>query len=173
VTSGPAVLLALGNAGVAVRPSRRREPCRINQLRDAATASRLLGVEVSADDLPALRRIQLEAEALCAQIAEGAAAPIPAEINRQAARAPGCYQLERDASGQLIARLRWRDTSGAARVARSLAHELAELEPRRLRRCQRPECDLFFYDTTRSNTQRWHSEDPCGWRERQRRRRAG
>src|SRR6266545_4823641 len=46
--------------------------------------------------------------------------------------------------------------------------ELNALEPDRLRRCARPECDLIFYDTTRSHTRRWHAEDPCGWRERQR-----
>jgi predicted RNA-binding Zn ribbon-like protein len=52
--------------------------------------------------------------------------------------------------------------------------ELAEIDPTRLRRCQRRECDLLFYDTTRSATRRWHAESPCGIRERQRRhRRAG
>jgi hypothetical protein len=36
----------------------------------------------------------------------------------------------------------------------------------------RPECTLAFYDATRSATQRWHAERPCGLRERQRRHRA-
>jgi predicted RNA-binding Zn ribbon-like protein len=56
----------------------------------------------------------------------------------------------------------------AAALARRLIEELNALEPDRLRRCARPECDLLFYDTTRSRTRRWHAEDPCGWRERQR-----
>ncbi|HYB26212.1 MAG TPA: CGNR zinc finger domain-containing protein [Solirubrobacteraceae bacterium] len=33
--------------------------------------------------------------------------------------------------------------------------------------CERPECRLLFYGTTRSATQRWHAESPCGVRERQ------
>jgi predicted RNA-binding Zn ribbon-like protein len=49
--------------------------------------------------------------------------------------------------------------------------ELSEVEPTRLRRCARPECSLVFYDVTRSATQRWHDERPCGLRERQRRHR--
>jgi predicted RNA-binding Zn ribbon-like protein len=40
----------------------------------------------------------------------------------------------------------------------------------RLRQCQRKECDLLFFDTTRSRSQRWHAESPCGWLERQHRR---
>jgi predicted RNA-binding Zn ribbon-like protein len=39
-----------------------------------------------------------------------------------------------------------------------------------LRQCQRKECDLLFFDTTRSRSQRWHAESPCGWLERQHRR---
>ena len=65
----------------------------------------------------------------------------------------------------------WTDTSLAAALARRLVEELGALDPDRLRRCARPECDLLFYDTTRSRTRRWHAEEPCGWRERQRVRR--
>jgi predicted RNA-binding Zn ribbon-like protein len=51
--------------------------------------------------------------------------------------------------------------------------QLHKQEPSRLRRCARPECRLVFYDdATRSATQRWHAERPCGLRERQRRHRA-
>ncbi len=35
-----------------------------------------------------------------------------------------------------------------------------------------PDCAAVnALDTTRSRTRRWHAEDPCGWRERQRARR--
>jgi predicted RNA-binding Zn ribbon-like protein len=61
----------------------------------------------------------------------------------------------------------WTDKPLAAALARRLIEELNELEPDRLRRCARPECDLLFYDDT-VRTRRWHAEDPCGWRERQR-----
>jgi predicted RNA-binding Zn ribbon-like protein len=50
--------------------------------------------------------------------------------------------------------------------------ELGEIDEARLKRCDRDACDLVFYDTTRSRTQRWHADAPCGNRERQRRHRA-
>jgi predicted RNA-binding Zn ribbon-like protein len=71
----------------------------------------------------------------------------------------------------LRARLEWSDPDPASALARRLISELAALEVRRLRRCARLECDLVFYDTTRSGTRRWHAESPCGIRERQRRHR--
>jgi predicted RNA-binding Zn ribbon-like protein len=52
-------------------------------------------------------------------------------------------------------------------LACRIVAELGRLEPARLRHCAREACDLLFYDTTRSRTQRWHSESPCGLRERQ------
>jgi predicted RNA-binding Zn ribbon-like protein len=62
--------------------------------------------------------------------------------------------------------------SPVTQLARQLIEELTLLDPTRLRRCAKEECDLLFYDNSRSRTQRWHAEDPCGWRERQRSRRA-
>ncbi len=55
----------------------------------------------------------------------------------------------------------------AARVAAELG--LADLT--RIKECARSECSLVFYDDTRSRTQRWHAEAPCGRLERQRRHR--
>jgi CGNR zinc finger len=46
------------------------------------------------------------------------------------------------------------------------------IDTSRLRQCERQECDLLFFDPTRSRSQRWHAENPCGWLERQHRRRA-
>lgn len=65
----------------------------------------------------------------------------------------------------------WSDPDPVSALARRLIHELGALDVTRLRRCARPECDLIFYDTTRSGTRRWHAESPCGIRERQRRHR--
>ena len=62
--------------------------------------------------------------------------------------------------------------SAVAALLVAVIRELGELEPSRLRRCARPECGLVYYDATRSATQRWHAERPCGLRERQRRHRA-
>jgi predicted RNA-binding Zn ribbon-like protein len=72
----------------------------------------------------------------------------------------------------LRARLEWSEPTPVATLARRIALELGEIDPRRLKRCERPACELVFYDTTRSATRRWHAESPCGSRERQRRRRA-
>jgi predicted RNA-binding Zn ribbon-like protein len=62
--------------------------------------------------------------------------------------------------------------TGAIPQARRVIEELGDIDLSRLRQCQRKECDLLFFDTTRSRSQRWHAENPCGWLERQHRRRA-
>ncbi len=99
-------------------------------------------------------------------------------LESQAARltalaAPSRAQAQLDiADGQLRQRLEWTDPSLMAGLARRMVLELGAIAPDRLRRCGRPECDVVFYDSTRSNTQRWHAESPCGHRERQRRHRA-
>jgi predicted RNA-binding Zn ribbon-like protein len=94
-------------------------------------------------------------------------------VNALARGSAGRIELTAGPDGRLRQNLSWEDPSVSAGLARRLVGELAGLEPGRLRRCARSECDLLFYDTTRSRTQRWHAEDPCGWRERQRRHRAG
>ena len=90
-----------------------------------------------------------------------------AELNALAADSTARVELVVTGRGPRR-RLVWTDASLAAALARRLVEELAALDPDRLRRCAGPECDLLFYDTTRSRTRRWHAEDPCGWRERQR-----
>ena len=72
----------------------------------------------------------------------------------------------------LRAQLEWSEPTPAATLARKVALELGEIDVTRLKRCERPACNLVFYDTTRSGTQRWHAESPCGNRERQQRFRA-
>lgn len=81
-------------------------------------------------------------------------------------------QLEHDRAGGLRTRLLWEDATLTSRLARQVVTELSEIDPARLRRCQRAPCRLVFYDTTRSNTKRWHAESPCGQRARQQRFRA-
>ena len=80
--------------------------------------------------------------------------------------------LEVDRHQALRAQLKWSDPTPTAMLARTVALELAEIDVARLKRCGRAACNLVFYDTTRSGTQRWHAESPCGNRERQRRHRA-
>jgi len=57
-------------------------------------------------------------------------------------------------------------------LAAHVAAELGAADLSRLKECARSECRLVFYDETRSRTQRWHAEAPCGRLERQRRHRA-
>ena len=166
----PQLLLHLTNLGRPRRPSgsavARAEPV----LPDVTVAStQLMEVvdrPVAAADLAELRRLQRAAvdaaEAILADEALDCA-----EINALAADSTARVELV-VTGGVPRPQLIWTDTSLSAALARRLIEELAALQPDRLRRCARPECDLLFYDTTRSRTRRWHAEDPCGWRERQR-----
>jgi predicted RNA-binding Zn ribbon-like protein len=121
---------------------------------------------VAAADLADLRRLQRASVHAAEAILAGEALDC-AELNALAAGSTARVELVVTEGGPRR-RLIWTDTSLAAALARRLIEELDTLEPDRLRRCARPECDLLFYDTTRSRTRRWHAEDPCGWRERQR-----
>jgi predicted RNA-binding Zn ribbon-like protein len=121
---------------------------------------------VASADLANLRRLQRATVHAAEAILAGEALDCP-QINALAANSTAHVVLV-VADGLPRRQLVWTDTSLAAALARRLIEELSTLEPDRLRRCARPECDLLFYDTTRSRTRRWHAEDPCGWRERQR-----
>jgi predicted RNA-binding Zn ribbon-like protein len=99
--------------------------------------------------------------------------PAPLEpLNVLAAREPARLALERHGGEKLRMTVHPERATGAAALLVAVIRELGELEPSRLRRCARPECRLVFYDVSRSATQRWHADRPCGLRERQRRHRA-
>jgi predicted RNA-binding Zn ribbon-like protein len=160
----------LANLGRPRRPSGAAAASTEAILPDATIAStQLAGVvdqPVVAAELAALRRVQQAA----AHAAEALLAGEPVDSGDLNALAAGSTaHVELDVThGATRRRLVWTDRSLTAALARRLIDELDALEPDRLRRCARPECDLLFYDTTRSRTRRWHAEDPCGWRERQR-----
>ena len=59
-----------------------------------------------------------------------------------------------------------------ARLSALCIDELSRCDYRRLKKCARQECAMYFYDQTRSRSARWHAEDPCGWRSRDERRRS-
>ncbi|MEV0246149.1 CGNR zinc finger domain-containing protein [Nocardia sp. NPDC050712] len=46
-------------------------------------------------------------------------------------------------------------------AADDLLH-LLERAPDRIRQCAHPDCVLFFYDTSKNGTRRWHSMATCG-----------
>lgn len=165
----------LANARAQRRPTRAPAAVPHDALADVATVTELLepllDLPVQEADLEALRAIQREVVAIVAALIDGSQPPLE-ELNALAQRAPAVHELRVGPDGSLIGRLRPTPASATASLLARVIGELAELDCSRLRRCARPECRLVFYDTTRSGTQRWHAERPCGLRERQRRHRA-
>jgi predicted RNA-binding Zn ribbon-like protein len=169
-TANPPALFLLANLGRPRRLAWVAAPYAEPILPDATVASAQLAEvidrPVAAADLADLRRLQRAAVLAAEAILAGEALDC-AEINALAAGSSARVELFVP-DGVPRRQLIWTDSTLAAKLARRLIYELDALEPDRFRRCARPECDLLFYDTTRSRTRRWHAEDPCGWRERQR-----
>jgi predicted RNA-binding Zn ribbon-like protein len=170
-----ALVVALANARADRRPPNAPVAVPHDALADAVSANELLepflNDPVGAQDLAAVRAVQRAVVAIVDALIDGSPPPLGA-LNALAAREPAVYALERQPDGKLRTGLRPRRASAAATLLVATIRELSEVEPSRLRRCARPECTLVFYDVTRSATQRWHAERPCGLRERQRRHRA-
>ena len=87
-------------------------------------------------------------------------------VNRILASRPVYAQLTREGKGF---RTRIEPLSNAALhllvpVAESAAWLLEHGERSLVRRCESPECVLFFYDTTKNKSRRWCSMDGCGSR---------
>jgi predicted RNA-binding Zn ribbon-like protein len=170
-----ALIVALANARADRRPTHARTAVRHDALADATGASELLEPfldnSLDAQELVAVRALQRAVVPIVDALIDGSQPPLKA-LDTMAARMPVIYALERRPDGKLHPTLRPKHASAAAALLVAAIRELSELEPSRLRRCARPECRLVFYDVTRSATQRWHAERPCGLRERQRRHRA-
>jgi predicted RNA-binding Zn ribbon-like protein len=169
-----ALVVALANAQAVRRPTHARAATRDDALADTQRATELLRPfldrPVAQRELPALRALQRAVAAIVDALIDGSPAPLRA-LNALAAGEPAINLLEREPDGRLRTTLRPKRASAASALLIEAMRELSELEPTRLRRCARPECALVFYDTTRSATQRWHAERPCGIRARQRRHR--
>lgn len=170
----PETLIGLANLGVPRRPAGARAQSGEPILADLATTRRQLGPLVkgrlTTADLPALRQVQHAAVHAVQAMLRGRR-PAVSTLNALSRGSVGHLEL-RAVAGTVRSRLVWDEAPPAADLARRLIAELDAVDLTRLRRCARPECGLVFYDTTRSRTRRWHAEDPCGWRERQRHRRA-
>jgi predicted RNA-binding Zn ribbon-like protein len=163
-------LLLLAKLGRPQRPSGVAAPYAEPILPDATVASAQLAEVIDRPvveaELPDLRRLHRASAQATEAVLAGQAVDC-AELNELAAGSSARTELHAT-DGTLRRQLIWTDPSLAAALARRVIEELDALDHSRLRRCGRPECDLVFYDTTRSRTRRWHAEDPCGWRERQR-----
>jgi predicted RNA-binding Zn ribbon-like protein len=170
-----ALVVALANAQADRRPAHVPVAVPHDALADAASASELLkpflDAPVDAQELAAVRAVQRAVVAIVDALIDGSHPPLEA-LNALAAEEPVIHALKRQTDGKLRTTMLPKRPSAAATLLVAVIHELSELEPARLRRCARPECTLVFCDVTRSATQRWHAERPCGLRERQRRHRA-
>jgi hypothetical protein len=166
------LLVTIANLTVARRPGRgpRAHPSPLASTDSAAAA---LGVaEFSESDLAPLGELHRVVVDLVDGLLDGDEVGPPASRLAALARPSRARAgLEVTDGGELTQRLDWADPTLTAGLARRVVLELGAVEFGRLRRCGRPECDLVFYDITRSNTRRWHAESPCGQRERQRRHR--
>jgi predicted RNA-binding Zn ribbon-like protein len=169
----PDALLALANLIVARKPD-RGPMTHPDPLAAPETAARALGLRrLDTSELTALRELHETIVQLVDGLLNGRPVASPAARLSSLAR-PSSARVRLDVSENqtLRAQLEWSEPSPAATLARIVVLELAEIDPARLKRCERPACKLVFYDATRSARQRWHAESPCGNRERQRRYRA-
>ncbi len=171
----PPVLVALAN----LQRRRRWDTAPWAPFADAGQARRALaedGVAIASltqGDLPALTRLANAVSELadCFALQRPPVSRAVHIINELAAGCTGTVQLIMNGS-TVQSDIGWHDRDPVAGLARHVIDELDGIDLSRLHQCQRQECDLLFFDITRSRSQRWHAENPCGWLERQHRRRA-
>jgi hypothetical protein len=171
----PSVLVSLAN----LQRRRRWDNAPRAPFTDAAQAQRALaedGVEISGltpGDLPALTRLAGAVSELADRLALRQP-PVSSAVDIINELASGCTGTARLViSGRAVqSAVCWHGPDPVAGLARRVIGEFDDIDLSRLRQCQRSECDLLFFDLTRSRSQRWHAESPCGWLERQHRRRA-
>jgi hypothetical protein len=171
----PSVLVALANLQRRRRWDRapRAPLAYVGRARSALAHE---GVEIAVltdDDLPALTRLAATVSELadCLALGRPPVRRAVGIINELASGSTGRAHLV-VSGGALHNNMGWHDSDPVAGLARRVIEELGGVDLSRLRQCQRKECDLLFFDVTRSRSQRWHAENPCGWLERQQRRRA-
>lgn len=170
----PTAVIALAN----LQRRRRGDTAPRTPLVSVAAARRALaeaGLPITGlakADLPALARLVASVSEVGDCLALDRAPPTQAVevVNELASAGTGVMRLS--VSGHAMASdVDWHDADPVAGLARRIIGEFDGVDASRLRQCQRKECDLLFFDPTRSRSQRWHAENPCGWLERQHRRR--
>src|SRR6266496_325550 len=169
----PDTLLEVANLTVARKPD-HGPTIHPDPLASPATAMQALSLpRLGASQLGELRELHETVVLLVNGLLNGRSVDRPAaRLTKLAQPSIARVRLDMDENRTLHARLEWSEPTPAAALARRIALELGQLDVPRLKRCERPACNLVFYDTTRSGTRRWHAESPCGARERQRRYRA-
>jgi len=169
----PDTLLGLTNLTVPRKPD-RGPSIHPDPLASPETAAQALGLaRLDTSQIDALRELHKTVVQLVDGLLNGHSVARPAaRLTKLAQPSIARVRLDVGENRTLHARLEWSEPTPAATLARRVALELGEIDVKRLKRCERPACNLVFYDTTRSGTRRWHAESPCGARERHRRYRA-
>jgi predicted RNA-binding Zn ribbon-like protein len=169
----PDTLLSLANLAVPRKPD-RGPTVHPDPLASPATAAHALALpRLAVADLAPLRELHKTAIQLVdGLVSRRGVVRVAARLTELAQPSVATVRLDAGPDQTLRGRLEWSEPTATATLARRLALELADLDVSRLKRCERAACNLVFYDTTRSRTQRWHAESPCGNGERQRRYRA-
>jgi len=167
-------LLTLSNARRPRRPAGARTALAVDPFTNHATAVALLEPlalveQLSTGDLDDLKALADEIQTITETLLSNSQPPDIRTLNRFAEQASGTRTLLIQPDGTLATNESWHAPSAVVELARRIVDELGRLDPARLRHCSREACNLLFYDTTRPGTQRWHSESPCGLRERQER----
>jgi predicted RNA-binding Zn ribbon-like protein len=126
--------------------------------------------------LHAARRLRAGLRDAAASLAAGrpVAPGVVVEVNGLLARHPTTSSLVRDDSGWAMRLTPARVSAETllARVAADFAQYLVTAGPGLLKRCARPDCVLYFLDTSKNHSRRWCSMDACGNREKAAGRRA-
>jgi predicted RNA-binding Zn ribbon-like protein len=125
-------------------------------------------VAATADDLAAARRLRRGISNAAEAVVEGEA-PAAADlalINNAAARPPLAPRIDAALGRDWDAPRAEQAFSDIARDAIALLSDPAQRA--RLRRCEGPDCELMFYDSSRPGRRRWCSTERCGDRMRAR-----
>lgn len=84
-------------------------------------------------------------------------------INQSLEQRKGYRLLQRTAGGYTTT-FQYKQTAGGllTPIAESAADLLARDDLTLLRKCENPQCILYFYDTSKNHTRRWCSMEACG-----------
>ncbi len=129
----------------------------VGAVRNAESEKALL----RARDYRAILKSALEAIGAGGNIRKGKAAI--AETNRLLAEPRATFTLSVEKAPQLHQDWFLREADDLIRpIAFAFARLLTTQDVGRIRKCQNPECVLFFLDTSKSGTRAWCSMDICG-----------
>ena len=120
----------------------------------------------SAETLAQVRAFRAVLRQMAAAITSGTARPADAiaAVNLWLTRRNLRLTLKQTATGfAKIARQQWADWLDAlAPIAESAADLLTTGDFSLLRKCENPQCILYFYDTSKNHARRWCSMSGCG-----------